>query len=92
MDFDTLKAQGECCSCGGAMRDSLHANLVDMERPAPWQYPTSGNVLTGERGHAVAIVCDRCIDEQRVIERVIEFRGDEVVYHSLADLDAAQES
>lgn len=35
-----------------------------------------GNVLTGERGQAVAFLCDACIDKNKAPLRAVEFVGD----------------
>ena len=37
-----------------------HLNLFGLDKLANWEFPTSGNVITGEAGRAVAILCDRC--------------------------------
>ena len=86
MGFADLQAHCRCCACDVPMSSSPNVNLIDMALPARWQYPVVGNVLTGEGPNAVAVICDACLGEQRSIERVIEFRGEEVVYHLVADL------
>ena len=73
------------------MLQSAHINLVTLEYKAEWEYPVSGNVLTGEFGKAVAVVCDTCIDEPNPdIRFAIETRGDECFYHSVAALQEAK--
>jgi hypothetical protein len=73
-----------CGACGGQVR---RVNFVMIELKATWEYPTAGNVVTGESGRAVAVVCDACIDAQRRVREAVEFRGDEVVYHPLESLE-----
>lgn len=83
MTIDDIAQRCQCCGCGGQIGPRV--NLVELDYRAEWEYPRSGNVLTGDDGRAVAICCDACAEAGRVT-RAVEFRGDEVVYHDLASL------
>jgi hypothetical protein len=74
-----------CSACQGRIRGRV--NLVDLERVATCEYPTAGNVLTGEHHHAVAICCDRCIDDGVPYVEAVEMNGTTVVYHAIGSLE-----
>jgi hypothetical protein len=86
MEMDDIRRRARCCACGGPMRRSPHMNLVCLERKAEWKYPQAGNVLTGEGGQAVAIVCDRCLDDKATIVNAVEFRDGQILYHQVEQL------
>lgn len=76
-----------CCACGGRID---RVNLVELCLRATWKFPRGGNVLTGEDGRAIAVCCDRCAEGRAgasLITKAVEFRGDEVIYHDVADLE-----
>ena len=87
MSWDTaeIRRKVRCSACRGPIRDRV--NLVLLRRKATWRFPTAGNVLTGEEGHAVAICCEACIDGKRDVVEAVEFAGDAVVYHSVSELE-----
>jgi len=85
--MDAYRRRVRCCACAGSLRRSKHVNLVSLQRRATWQYPVWRNVLTGEDGEAVAVVCDACLDANREIQEAVEFRGAEVLYHTVIDLE-----
>src|SRR5438552_5703732 len=81
-----IEEKGRCGACGKPfLGDRL--NLVTLDRKATWEYPTSGNVLTGESGRAVAILCDGCVEDKVAIQEAMELRDDGLVYHPLAELE-----
>ncbi len=85
---DLVKARVKCCSCGRPMSESRLINFVLLDRVALWPYPCGGNVLTGEWGRAIAILCDRCIAENREPRFAVEWsEGLEIViYHPIHEL------
>lgn len=75
--------------------------FLTLNRAAEWAYPSGGNVVTGESGRAIAVVCDACLEarwklgplaeESLPVKEAIEFRGDieadgAVLYHPVAAL------
>jgi len=84
--LDLLKS-ANCCGCSLPMMQSPHVNLLSLGRYAKWNYPVSGNVLTGHQGEAVAVVCDDCIDAHKLVDTAIEIRGNECFYHPILDLE-----
>lgn len=84
----------DCCSCGKnlAAIGSRFVNFLQTGKAAKWDYPTVGNVITGDAGEAVAIVCDHCLNQPSgaAIQSAVEFRnqdyGTSVHYHDLRHL------
>jgi len=85
MQAEYIRERVKCCACGGSLTTSPHVNLVTLRRRATWEFPTSGNVLTGEENVAVAIVCDECFEHP--VRHAVEFAGNEVIYHPLDTLE-----
>lgn len=82
-DFtDILRDRGACCCCNETMKNSKHINLVNTQMPATWDFPRWGNFLTGEKNKAVAVVCDKCIEETLQLKFVIELNEGKIIYHS----------
>jgi hypothetical protein len=74
-----------CCSCGARL--GLRVNVVGTDRRAAWDFPTMGNVETGESGQAVAFVCDACVKDGIKPSEAVEFLGETgVQYHQIAEL------
>jgi hypothetical protein len=80
-----IAARCRCGACRGPV--ALPVNVVALDRKARWPYPTAGNVLTGAGGEAVAVVCDRCVAARAAVAEAVEFRGEAVVYHDVAELE-----
>jgi len=80
-----IRKHVRCGCCGGKIGTSI--NMVALGYKAKWKYPTSGNVLTGESGEAVAICCDSCVNRAATVVEAVEFKGGKVVYHPLAELE-----
>lgn len=77
-----------CCACGGSLLESPHVNLVLLKKRATWKHPTGGNVLTGYGPQATAVICDRCVEQEgAIIKLAVEFAGEEVRYHPVAELE-----
>jgi hypothetical protein len=72
-----------CGACGGKID---RVNLVSVGRPAKWPYPTAGNVMTGEKGEAVAVCCDHCAETGRPVVEVIELDKGQAFYHRIDEL------
>ncbi|MEW6573161.1 MAG: hypothetical protein AB1374_05960 [Bacillota bacterium] len=92
---DLLRRDGVCCSCGKLLASSLHLNLVALNKRATWRYPVWDNMLLKPEHEriprAVSVVCDKCVDGERIPAWAVEFRfGDsgraEIVYHEVTDL------
>ena len=90
-----IRTSIKCCACAGSLESSF-LNLVMLDYEAAWDHPTAGNVLTGEFGHAVAVLCDECIDGDAEILFAVEWpgkgRGDfKVTYHPITSLKRREE-
>jgi len=88
MDDDWIRKNVRCCACGGSLEDSKHINLVALDKVASWKFPTWGNVLTKQPLiHAVAIVCDKCIDKGVQPKFAVEWNDNgNVKYHKIEEL------
>lgn len=85
-----MRTMVKCCACEGTLESSF-LNFVMLDYEATWDYPTAGNVITGESGHAVAALCDDCIDADAEIRFAVEWSGKgpddfKVIYHPLTSL------
>jgi hypothetical protein len=49
-------------------------------KKADWEYPTAGNILTGEKGQAVGIICDYCLEHKMPIKFALKLVGDDYIY------------
>lgn len=77
-----------CCACGVA---PPNRNVVMLEALAQWEYPTAGNVVTGQRGRALAVLCERCSDKQTAPVEAIQFRPDgQIIYHRISELEQGE--
>lgn len=66
----------KCCGCGTPIGQSgNNINIVCLNKRVEWDFPTAGNVLTGESGRATAIVCDRCISLKKPLKYAVKFNG-----------------
>jgi hypothetical protein len=88
MQLEAIKECCQCCCCRGSLSESVYVNLVEIQKLIWWDYPSSGNVLTGVQGLAVSVLCDGCFEAQRQPLFAIEFAGTEVRYHDLEDLES----
>ncbi|WP_348063940.1 hypothetical protein [Dyadobacter sp.] len=96
VDFDAILAKCKCCACERLLQDSQYLNWAPLDIPANWEFPTWGNVLRGERGNAVAYVCDRCHESSQAGDAVkiiiaVQFTGDDIVYHRILEYGGFQE-
>ena len=80
-----LRTRARCGACGGKIGRRL--NIVSLRYRATWDYPCSGNVITGTDHEACAVLCDRCIDAKATIKEAIEMRDGQPVYHALETLE-----
>jgi len=85
MTIDDAVEKVRCGACGQVT--GFCRNLVELDRKAKWDYPTAGNVLTGESGKAVAFACDKCVRDKAQVREAVEFKGDALVYHAVEDLE-----
>ena len=87
MEFEELINE-KCCACGGIIgKHASHINGVILERFAQWAYPIAGNIITGEKGRAIAIVCDECLDKQKPVKHAVRFEGSKIIYVPVDDLE-----
>jgi hypothetical protein len=57
-----------------------HLNLIALDKKTDWEYPTAGNILTGEKGQAVCIICDYCLEHKMPIKFALKLVGDDYIY------------
>ena len=87
MNLERIIELVACCACREPMAGSDHLNLVQLARRPTWEHPTSGNVLSGYGPAAVAVVCDACLAASRQILVAVEWRGSELIYHPVDELE-----
>lgn len=75
--------QGKCGNCTAAMSESEHLNMVQVKRKAQWRFPVWGNLLTGEDTMALALMCDKCLEEHKPVMFCIEVRNNTILYHAI---------
>lgn len=92
MNLEQVKKLGKCCVTDKPLATSEFITCVQLGYKATWQYPTWGNVLTGQTGLAIAYVHDEAIYAGHLLGPIlyaIEFRDDEIIYHDINTLESA---
>ena len=86
MDEKLIRARVKCCACGGPLGNRV--NMVCLMKEAKWKYPAWGNVLLRVWGFASAVVCDKCLKENREIKFAVEWSQDFSIvrYHPVQKL------
>jgi hypothetical protein len=86
---DAMIQKTKCCYCGTVLGVS-HASAICLMKEAFWVYPTWGNVYLGwqpgDRGFAIAFLCDDCLRKGNLPKMAVEFAGSEIKYHPLGEL------
>lgn len=87
-----IKENIKCCACDGSLKRSRSVNGMLLNKLATWAHPTWGNVLVKDKypeARATAILCDRCIEENRPPKYAVEWDSDysKVIYHKVEDLE-----
>jgi len=91
MKTEEIKAKGKCCACGKPLRNSEHINIIALDRRATWEHPRWGNVLLKLDGYAVAFLCDKCVKQGKCPKYAVEFKGNEIIYHKIDELEKISE-
>jgi hypothetical protein len=87
MDSVEIQQRVQCCVCNGPLAGG-RLNMVSLGLKATWPYPVARNLLTDWGPAAIAILCDGCAQREGVhIARVVEFRGERVLYHAVEQLE-----
>ena len=88
MDEKLIKTKVKCCACGGSLKDSDNINMVGLMKEADWKFPAWGNVLLKVWGFASAVICDKCVKENKPIKFAVEWTQDLsfVKYHPVEKL------
>lgn len=82
----------DCCACGDKLETADCINVVELQKVATWKYPVSGQIdVPGYEPRAIAIVCDKCLENKVKIQRCIEWErtSHQVTYH---DVDGLKDS
>ena len=90
-----IRAKVRCGSCHGQL--GKRVNIISLSRKATWEFPSCGNILTGESGEACAIICDPCYEASEKalgrgipgveIKEAVEFTDAGPVYHPVDGLE-----
>ncbi len=79
-DSDRLWDELCCCSDDHTIRQGgSHINLVQLKKAPKWPYMISMNFLVPKSKDyplAIAVVCDRCLEERREIKYAVGGRDD----------------
>lgn len=85
IDYKLLEI--ECCACDERIgNNGAHINVIMLDKKAEWEFPTAGNIRTGERGMAVAIICDKCVEGRKLPKFAIKFDKSEVIRVPISEL------
>lgn len=76
-----------CCACLLPMERSKFINFLITDYKQTWQFPSAGNVLSGEDYGATAILCDGCILVDNPPKQVVEFQDKKVIHHPVESLE-----
>ena len=91
-DFEKQMMKEKCCACNCIIGENgKNINLVQLPRIATWEYPISGNLLTGTKNRAIAIVCNVCIENNVPINYAIRFDDGKIVRVPINDLVLAKD-
>jgi len=90
MDEKLIREKVRCCACGGSLKNNYNINMVCLMKEAQWKYPAWGNILLKVWGFAGAVVCDKCLKENKPIKFAVEWTQDlsNVKYHPVEKLRA----
>ncbi|MBA7558651.1 hypothetical protein ES708_00255 [subsurface metagenome] len=67
-----------CCACKETITgDDTKARTTMLQKKAKWDYPTWGSVLDGTGGKAVALLCGKCVEENRQPEYALKLNRDD---------------
>lgn len=67
-----------CCACKETITgDDTKASAIMLQKKATWDYPKCGNVLEGTGGRAIALVCGKCLEQNRQPEYALKLNGDD---------------
>jgi len=88
---EKIKQNVKCCACEGPLENSKFINGICLNKLATWKMPTWGNILVKDKypdPRATAILCDRCINENRPPKFAVEWNEDfsKVIYHKVENL------
>jgi hypothetical protein len=90
MKSEQILKEGKCCITGKPLSDCKHINMVELDRVATWEFPRSGNLITGLKGVAVALVHDETIGADGLVKgeilHAVKFTKDGIVYHNVQDM------
>ena len=86
MDKEQLIAKVRCSCCKGKMSEDFL--VLEYYRLAAWETPRANNPLNGQDELAVGFLCQACFSAYQSpgANEAVEFRGEEVVYHPIDDL------
>lgn len=85
-----LRQHGECCSCRIPLSETDHIWFMTLNKLATWKKPVaSNNHAEDKRPRAIAIICNKCFEENHKPSWAMEFRRNvtDIVYHNVYNLD-----
>lgn len=67
-----------CCACKETITgDDTKASAIMLQKKAKWNYPVWGNVLDGTGGKATALLCGKCLEQDRQPEYALKLNADD---------------
>ncbi len=77
-----------CCACDKTIRsDDVEVAAAVLEKKAKWEYPAWGNVLTGDSGKAIAVLCGACSNAGKEATYAIKKEGEKFTRVPLSELE-----
>lgn len=83
-----LKENAVCCISGKPLKDCKHLNWVQLNMKASWSYPVWGNLITGDKQMAIAVVHDEFMDQRSLkdlVKYAIEVKDQVIKYHEVEE-------
>jgi hypothetical protein len=79
-----------CCACDEVIKgDDSDTSAVILEKKVKWEYPKWGDILTGEGGKAIAVLCGTCANAGKTPLYAIKKDGDKYTRVPLTELEDA---
>lgn len=93
MNLKKIKQVAKCCITEKPLSTSKVIHWVQLPFKATWPFPIWGNIITGEKHLACALVHDDAVDKLgRITEDIkfaVQIKGEEIIYHAVSSLQPA---
>ncbi len=94
MEVEKIIENGKCCGCTAPLAYSKSLNWVQINLKVAWEVPAWGNFDKKEELMGIGFICDRCLaagSNAPKVDFVVEFKGDDIIYHPLKLIAESQE-